>query len=707
MTPSSSAVDSGLRVKAVLCLMLFFAVLGPGLWHLWKYTPWSSFVPPAPLLATDLPGAAVEIPQAPLETSQIAIPRTIVLRAAPNCPDPADAAATAQRLARDGVRRVLLQFKQDETDEFEGGSLFFPSPLAPVAAGFEDGRLLRFAEAMAAAGIEVCAWVPLLHDPAAARLHPEWQAQNVAVEEEGHALTGWWSRSKSGRMSKTQPGWLCPRHPDVRRYEATIVRAAVESCRPFLRGVYVDFIRFDDDFSCVCPRCLGETAKLAGKKSVKAGDLPAALANRSSLWKAWTAGRGDAIREVADTMRNAIEEVAPDLWLGACVLPFSANDYRLNTQSGQDLTKLCLAGVDEIMLMGYWDDWALSPGWLAESLRNAERQTHGEARVSCVLDGDMSVQRTMATLDALRDWKGERAFFHYGAWRSEVLAGLRQAEARLAEIGRMPSPASTALVVRIDTEPDSNGSYEKVNPEMIRSLLRLFAEEDIPATFVTCGRLAEIEPEVILEAHRAGHEIAVHAYDHEQLDERPDAEQIAIVDRSLAVFRRLGVPISGFAAPRNSITPAVRDRLIAHGLLWDGSEAYDPQISWLNAEAVASSTNDRAGIVVLPFIVPNDWDARHHQHLSAPEMAAAWETRLVKTIDTRTNLFVLGIHQWIVAEPGNLDAVRRFIRFAKTRRECRFVTAREAARQVLAEGARADGLAWRWNDAPEPFHLAR
>lgn len=169
----------------------------------------------------------------------------------------------------------------------------------------------------------------------------------------------------------------------------------------------------------------------------------------------------------------------------------------------------------------------------------------------------------------------------------------------------------------------------------------------------------------------------------------------------------MGVPISGFAAPRNSITPAVRDRLIAHGLLWDGSEAYEPQISWLNAEAVASSTNARAGIVVLPFIVPNDWDARHLQRLSAPEMAAAWETRLVKTIDTRTNLFVLDIHQWIAAEPGNLDAVRRFIRFAKTRRECRFVTAREAARQVLAEGARADGLAWRWNDAPKPLQLGR
>jgi peptidoglycan/xylan/chitin deacetylase (PgdA/CDA1 family) len=359
------------------------------------------------------------------------------------------------------------------------------------------------------------------------------------------------------------------------------------------------------------------------------------------------------------------------------------------------------------MLMGYWDDWALSPKWLADSLRAAEEQTRGEARVTCVLDGDMSVQRTMATLDALRDWKGERAFFHYGAWRPEVFATLRQADVRLAELGRVLQPGFTAVVVRIDTEPDNTGSYEKVHPEMIRSLVRLFAEEKIAATFVTCGRLAEIEPGVILEASRSGHEIAVHAYDHEQLDSLSEVEQIAVVDRSIAVFRRLGIPISGFASPRNSITPAARDRLIAHGLLWDGSEAYDPQVSWLNAEAVAATTNDRAGIVVMPFIMPNDWDARHLLRLSGPKMQAAWEKRLRTTVDSGTNLFVLDIHQWIAAQPDNLAAVRGFIRYAKTLPQCRFLTARDAARHVLQESAYADGLDWHSTDSTQPLALTR
>ena len=44
-----------------------------------------------------------------------------------------------------GVKRIMLQFKQDESDEHEGGTLFFPTSLGPVARGFEDGRLLKFA----------------------------------------------------------------------------------------------------------------------------------------------------------------------------------------------------------------------------------------------------------------------------------------------------------------------------------------------------------------------------------------------------------------------------------------------------------------------------------------------------------------------------------------------------------------------------------
>jgi peptidoglycan/xylan/chitin deacetylase (PgdA/CDA1 family) len=678
--------NTALKHKAVLCLGLLAMVLGGYAWN--ASTPVVRSAHRSPPVAANLvlPGAAITIPAVPAPAPGGGAPMTIVLRAATNCPPLAEAAAVAARLAQSGVKRVLLQFKQDETDEFEGGSTFFPSTLAPLAAGFEDRRLLHFAEQLAAREIEVCAWVPLFHDPTAAHAHPEWRA--LTVGENGSVTP--------------QANWLCPRHPEALAHEAALVREAVQAGHGILSGVYVDFIRFDDDFSCVCERCLSATAKKAKRAQVRPGQVRAASERDFSLWKAWGAQRGDAIHDAADAVRDEIESVAPDLWLGACVLPFSAQDYRLNTQSGQDFAKLCRAGIDELMLMGYWDDWELSPKWLADSLRAAEETTRGEANLTCLLDGDMTVQRTMATLEALRGWKGQRAFFHYGSWSPEVFAALRHAESRLAKTKTRPKPEFTAVVIRIDTEPDAAGSYDAVNPGMIRTLTDMFAEEKIQATFVTCGRLAELQAGAIKTASQLGHEIAVHAYNHEQLDSLPVEEQLSVVDGSLEVFRRLGIPVSGFGAPRNSITREARDRLIAHGLLYDGSAAYDPMTSWMNADVASASDDPRAGIVVLPFIIPNDYDARMQEKLSAPEMQAAWVERLRATVAAGDPLFVVDVHQWTASQPDNLAAVRGFIRFAKSLPQCRVVTLRDAAQHVLREGARIDGLAWRWRGDGQP-----
>ncbi|MEO8043698.1 MAG: polysaccharide deacetylase family protein [Spartobacteria bacterium] len=675
-----------MRAKAICCLGLVCGVLGLGFANVIQNQ--------APIVsgpewidgADKLPGAAVKIPQVPVAAEPVAPTLSIFMRAATNCPAPAQAATEAKRLAGMGVKRVMLQFKQDESDESEGGALFFPTSLGPVARGFEDGRLLKFAAALDAEGIEVNAWVPLFNDAAASRMHPDWRALAYSGD----------------KGISPREHFLCPRHPDVLAYEGAIVRAAVKAGGTHLHGVFLDFIRFDDDFSCTCDRCLATTANRLGRASIQARELPGALQSHSKLWEAWTATRGNAISAAANAMRAAIIKEAPHMWMGACVLPFSAQAYWLNTQSGQDLGELSLAALDEIMLMGYWDDWGLSPQWLAKSRAAAEKETDGEAKLTTVIDADMSIARTMTTLDALRGTPETPSFFLYGKWTNESIAALHRAKNQLAAQGGNPRPEFTAVSIRIDTEPNNERSYGAVNPGMIERLLQLFAEEKVHATFATCGRLAELQPDVIRAASAQGHEIAVHAYDHEQIDELPDDQQLAVIDRSLGVFRRMGIPVSGFAAPRNSISELARDRLIAHGLLWDGSQAFDPKEGWLNAEPVASTRDPRAGIVVMPFTIPNDWDARYSAKISGPEMAATWLKNLRAAAAAGDTTYTIDIHQWIAAQDENFEAVRQFIRGAKQIPGCRVVTVGEAAIHVLQETARADGLAWKWQESVAP-----
>ena len=591
----------------------------------------------------------------------------VVVRSGANLHSVADAGILAARLQQEGVQRVWVQFKQDETDEFEGGQVFYPSRLAPVAEGFEDGRLMKFVENLHSRGIEVAAWLPAFQDQSAWENHPDWRAKVVSAEGEVHE----------------SHGWLCPRHPEAVEHEAALLAEAAEVAGDSLSAIYTDFIRYDDDFSCVCDSCLGALTKRQGGPALTAPDIRRAATGNPALWAQWTALRGDTIHDALDTMRDYLTQVKRKLWFGASVLPFSAEDYSMNTQSGQDFEKMCRAGVDEIVLMGYWDDWGKSPAWLTKGVAMAQRIVEGNARLSCLLDADMSVHRTMVTLDALKGTGCPVAWFNYGGWHDGVFHLLHRSQGQMEPSGTMPPPSFTAVTIRIDTEPDHTGSYEAIQPEMIGKLLDLFAAEQIPATFVTVGRLAELQADMLRRAVREGHEIAGHGYDHEQINSLPTEAQLHVIDHMTDVFREHGFPLTGFGAPRNSITDAARDRLIERGYFYDGSVAYDPLTGYEEARLAAHTVDASHGIVLVPFIIPNDWDARRIQGLTAPQMQQAWSDRLKVVADAHETCFVLDVHQWLITEPENFVALRGFIREVKARGDCRFLTLDGTARHVL------------------------
>ncbi len=219
---------------------------------------------------------------------------------------------------------------------------------------------------------------------------------------------------------------------------------------------------------------------------------------------------------------------------------------------------------------------------------------------------------------------------------------------------------------------------------MIDDLVDMFAEEDVRATFITVGRLAELQTGAVTRAAAAGHEIGSHSYDHEQLDSLSGDAQIAAVDRGLATLGSLGISVHGFGAPRNSITGEARDRLMDWNLEYDGSAAYDPLRSLLDVHYEGHSGGADNRILVVPFVIPNDWDARYAGSLSADEMLAAWTRRLDAVVAVGEPVFVLDVHQWAASLPENLAALRSFIRYAKACDVCRVETLREGARNARA-----------------------
>jgi peptidoglycan/xylan/chitin deacetylase (PgdA/CDA1 family) len=85
--------------------------------------------------------------------------------------------------------------------------------------------------------------------------------------------------------------------------------------------------------------------------------------------------------------------------------------------------------------------------------------------------------------------------------------------------------------------------------EVVPRLLGLLGDKGLAATFFVEGLNAEIYPDLLREIDGRGHEVAFHAWRHEQWAELSAAGQAANLEQGLAAFGRLGLEIAGLRPP--------------------------------------------------------------------------------------------------------------------------------------------------------------
>src|SRR3954469_9064177 len=111
--------------------------------------------------------------------------------------------------------------------------------------------------------------------------------------------------------------------------------------------------------------------------------------------------------------------------------------------------------------------------------------------------------------------------------------------------------------------PDAPLGRHQTALEVVPGLLGELEEREIAATFFIEGLNAEIYPGLLREIDERGHEVAFHAWRHEQWAELTAAEQTANLGRGLAAFRQLGLEIAGLRPPGGQLggggTAVLRD----------------------------------------------------------------------------------------------------------------------------------------------------
>ncbi len=189
-------------------------------------------------------------------------------------------------------------------------------------------------------------------------------------------------------------------------------------------------------------------------------------------------------------------------------------------------------------------------------------------------------------------------------------------------------------------EPGAELGQHPTATEVLPQLLKRLAKHRIAATFFVEGLNAELYPGLLREIDARGHEVAFHAWRHEQWAELTTAEQAANLARGIAAFERLGLKIAGLRPPGGQLGPGGVEVLREAGLSY--------------CSPAGSGAGVDAGVALLPF----QW-----RHLDAscllPPLGAAREQMSGSTDQVEPGAFVAWLGEEIdaLAQTGGYLAI--------------------------------------------------
>ena len=118
-------------------------------------------------------------------------------------------------------------------------------------------------------------------------------------------------------------------------------------------------------------------------------------------------------------------------------------------------------------------------------------------------------------------------------------------------------------------------------------ILDMLDRYGVKATFFVPGLTAERYPDVIMRIAEAGHEIGHHGYAHERFAGKTTEEQIEIIEKTQAIFKKLiGHEVTGFRTPSGDWAKITPQLLYERGFRYSSSMRGDdrPYRTIINGE---------------------------------------------------------------------------------------------------------------------------
>jgi peptidoglycan/xylan/chitin deacetylase (PgdA/CDA1 family) len=219
-------------------------------------------------------------------------------------------------------------------------------------------------------------------------------------------------------------------------------------------------------------------------------------------------------------------------------------------------------------------------------------------------------------------------------------------------------------------------------------ITRLLQQHRVPATFAVPGAVAELHPDAVRALIAAGHEIACHGDVHEDLlSLRSRAEEAAVLDRALAVLRKLGAAPRGFRAPFSRLSPHTLELIAERGLLWDSTLSADD----FHPYAIVLAGRE-TNLVEIPFAAHlNDWAM-----FGAPQATVVpadpetvlriWKSEF-DAARAEGGVFCLTLHPQVIGRAYRSAMLERLILHMQSFGDVWFARAADVAAYVRDQGA--------------------
>ena len=223
----------------------------------------------------------------------------------------------------------------------------------------------------------------------------------------------------------------------------------------------------------------------------------------------------------------------------------------------------------------------------------------------------------------------------------------------------------------------SQGRYgPKVGVPLILSLLE---RTGVTATFFILGKIAERYPDLVASIAEAGHDLAVHSYDHTSpTDLTPEEEEAALL-RTRGILEAYSGEVVGYRSPSWDFSKFTLDFLQKHNFAYS-SNMMDDLWPYMHP-----GTN----VIELPIQWILD-DAAHfwfdvdawNKKISTPsEVREIWDAEF-EGIYELGGAFLLTMHPQFIGRPYRLKMLEGFIEFVRSHEGAWLTTCAEIAKQA-------------------------